>query len=148
MNNWLLHVVNKNKCRRAMNNFRNLKIWNRSIDLATDVYDATNRFPRTEQYGLTSQIRRSVVSISSNIAEGAGRKSEKEFSRFLNIAKGSCYELETQLLISKNLGFMAEEKFLKIEEELVKIEKMIYALVNRINQKKCNEVDRSMTIGH
>ncbi|MDX1586805.1 MAG: four helix bundle protein [Balneolaceae bacterium] len=131
-----------------MNNFRNLKIWNRSIDLATDVYDATNRFPRTEQYGLTSQIRRSVVSISSNIAEGAGRKSEKEFSRFLNIAKGSCYELETQLLISKNLGFMAEEKFLKIEEELVKIEKMIYALVNRINQKKCNEVDRSMTIGH
>ena len=80
-----------------MNNFRKLKIWKRSISLATDVYDITNQFPKSELYGITSQVRRSVVSISSNIAEGAGRQSQKEFIQFLNIAKGSCYELETQL---------------------------------------------------
>ena len=122
-----------------MNNFRKLKIWIQSIDLATDVYDVTNQFPETERYGLTSQIRRSVVSISSNIAEGAGRQSEKEFSHFLNIAKGSCYELETQLLISKKLGFITEDEFTRIETELIRIEKMTYALVTKINQQKSDE---------
>lgn len=116
-----------------MNNFRKLKIWNCSVELATDIYAITTRFPKTELYGITSQIRRSVVSISSNIAEGAGRQSRKEFSQFLNIAKGSCYELETQLLISKNLQYVEEDDYLKLEEKLVKIEKMIYALIKKLN---------------
>ncbi|PWN06608.1 four helix bundle protein [Rhodohalobacter mucosus] len=117
-----------------MNNFRKLKIWKKSIDLATDIYDVTNQFPKTERYGITSQIRRSVVSISSNIAEGAGRHSQKEFSHYLNIAKGSCYELETQLLISRNLKFLNAESFTELEAELVKIEKMIYTVIKKINQ--------------
>jgi len=118
-----------------MNNFRKLKIWKRSINLATDVYEITKQFPRSELYGITSQVRRSVVSISSNIAEGAGRQSQKEFIQFLNIAKGSCYELETQLLISKNLKYISEESYLALESELIKIEKMIYALIKKVKNK-------------
>lgn len=118
-----------------MNNFRKLKIWKRSISLATDVYEVTKQFPKSELYGITSQVRRSVVSISSNIAEGAGRQSQKEFIQFLNIAKGSCYELETQLLISKNLNYTNEESYLALESELIKIEKMIYALIKKIKNK-------------
>lgn len=118
-----------------MNNFRKLKIWERSIELSTDIYRITNQFPKSELYGITSQIRRAVVSISSNIAEGAGRQSQKEFVQFLNIAKGSCYELETQLLISKNLKFIKKEDFRNLEEKLVQIEKMIYALVKKLNKE-------------
>ncbi len=118
-----------------MNNFRKLKIWKKSISLATDVYEITKQFPKSELYGITSQVRRSVVSISSNIAEGAGRQSQKEFIQFLNIAKGSCYELETQLLISKNLNYTTEESYLALESELIKIEKMIYALIKKIKNK-------------
>ena len=94
-----------------MNNFRKLNIWSDSIKLATEIYNVTKQYPKSEIYGITSQIRRSVVSISSNIAEGAGRQSKKEFVQFLNIAKGSCYELETQLLISKNIKFLSEKDF-------------------------------------
>lgn len=115
-----------------MNNFRKLKIWNKSIELATDIYELTSQYPKSELYGLTSQIRRSVVSISSNIAEGAGRESKKEFKQFLNIAIGSSYELETQLLISANLGFISDSDYKRIEKELIKIEKMIYSLVKTL----------------
>ena len=116
-----------------MNNFRKLRIWNESIELATEIYTVTKQYPKSEIYGITSQIRRSVVSIGSNIAEGAGRQSQKEFVQFLNIAKGSCYELETQLLISKNIKFITEKDFQKLESKLVKIEKMIYALIKKLN---------------
>jgi four helix bundle protein len=79
-----------------MHNLKELKIWNKATDLTVDVYKATFGFPSDERYGLTSQIRRAVVSISSNIAEGAGRNSNKEFANFMGIANGSSYELETQ----------------------------------------------------
>lgn len=79
-----------------MNNFRNLDVWDKAVELATVVYQNTENFPKAELYGLTSQMRRSAVSISSNIAEGAGRGSKNEFKQFLNISTGSCYELETQ----------------------------------------------------
>ncbi|MDZ7660671.1 four helix bundle protein [Fodinibius sp.] len=111
-----------------MNNFRNLDVWDKAVELATIIYDKTENFPKTEQYGLTSQIRRSAVSISSNIAEGAGRESKKEFKQFLNISTGSCYELETQLKISKNLEFLDEGKYSEIRKRLIEIQKMIYAL--------------------
>ncbi len=116
-----------------MNNFRRLNIWKEAIDLATDLYEVTKHFPDSERYGITSQIRRSVVSISSNIAEGAGRQYQKEFIQFLNIAKGSCYELETQLLISKNIHFLSETDFQNLENKLVKIEKMIHALIKKLS---------------
>lgn len=118
-----------------MNNFRKLKIWNKSVDLATVIYDITKNYPKVEMYGIVSQMRRSVVSISSNIAEGAGRQSKKEFRRFLNIAKDSGYELETQLTISKNLGFISQDTFHEIIVSLTELHKMIHSLIKTLNKK-------------
>lgn len=118
-----------------MNNFRKLKIWNKSVDLATVIYSVTKKYPKIEMYGIVSQMRRSVVSISSNIAEGAGRQSKKEFKRFLNIAKGSSYELETQLTISRNLGFISQDAFDEILESLTELHKMIHALIKTLSKK-------------
>ena len=81
-----------------MNNFKELKIWIKAMNVVTDVYKATLNFPGDEKFGLTSQIRRCAVSIPSNIAEGAGRNTNGEFRQFLGIANGSCYELQTQLM--------------------------------------------------
>ena len=83
-----------------MNNLKELKIWNKAVDLAVEVYKATASFPTDEKFGLVSQTRRAAVSISSNIAEGAGRNSNKEFNNFMGIANGSSFELHTQLLIA------------------------------------------------
>lgn len=118
-----------------MNKFKNLKIWQRAVDLATQVYEKTNDFPDTEKYGLTSQMRRCTVSISSNIAEGAGRGTKKEFSRFLNIAYSSSYELETQLLISKNLGFIQAIHYQDLIEEIDQLQKMIYSFTKSLEKK-------------
>jgi four helix bundle protein len=115
-----------------MDNFRDLNVWQKAVELATKIYQATDHFPKTENYGLTSQIRRSAVSISSNIAEGAGRRSHKEFRQFLDVATGSCYELETQLTISKNLGYIDQELFQTLKKSLIEIQKMIYALINSL----------------
>ena len=111
-----------------MNNFRNLIVWKRAVDLATDVYHQTVNFPNTELYGLTSQIRRSAVSISSNIAEGAGRKTKRSFAHFLGISYGSACELETQLLIAKNLKYLNEDEFKVLFSELNEIQKMLFVL--------------------
>jgi len=89
-----------------MHNLKELKIWNKAIDLSVDVYKATSSFPSEEKYGLMSQARRSAVSVPSNIAEGAGRNSDKEFCNFLGIANGSSYELQTQLVISNRLNLI------------------------------------------
>lgn len=86
-----------------MHNLKELKVWNKAIELATEVYQITADFPKEEKYGLTAQIGRSAVSVPSNIAEGAGRNSNKEFNHFLGISNGSSYELQTQLIISRNL---------------------------------------------
>ncbi|MCC5915315.1 MAG: four helix bundle protein [Balneolaceae bacterium] len=111
-----------------MDNFRNLIVWKRAVELATSVYRKTVNFPKYELYGLTSQIRRSAVSISSNIAEGAGRRSKKEFANFLGISYGSACELETQLLIARNLEYLVPTDFDSLFEELNEIQKMLYAL--------------------
>lgn len=88
-----------------MNNLKELKIWNKAVDLTVEVYKATANFPTDERFGLTNQSRRAAVSISSNIAEGAGRNSSKEFNNFLGIANGSSYELQSQLIIAHKLEF-------------------------------------------
>jgi four helix bundle protein len=111
-----------------MDNFRNLNLWKRSVELATLVYKRTINFPKFEVFGLTSQIRRSAVSISSNIAEGAGRRSKKEFANFLGISYGSACELETQLLIAKNLEYLKVVDFDLLFNELNEIQKMLYVL--------------------
>jgi four helix bundle protein len=116
-----------------MHNLKELKIWQKAVDLATEVYQLTAGFPKEEKYGLISQIRRSAVSISSNIAEGAGRNSEKEFVHFLAISNGSAYELQTQLIISKNLGLVNID-FTEVLEQIDQIQKMNYSLQQKLNK--------------
>ncbi|AMR40046.1 MULTISPECIES: four helix bundle protein [Elizabethkingia] len=107
---------------------KDLKVWQESMDLVTDIYELVQNFPAEEKYNLTSQIKRSSVSIPSNIAEGAGRKSNLEFIQFLNIASGSLSELETQLEIAIRLKFITEN------EELFK--KIIFIRIMITNLKK------------
>lgn len=109
-----------------MHNLKELKIWNKAIDMATDVYRITVDFPKEERYGLTSQIRRLAVSIPSNIAEGAGRNTNKEFCHFLGISNGSTYELQTQLIIARNLE-LVNDSVNPILEELEELQKMNYS---------------------
>lgn len=89
--------------------YRDLIVWQRAIAMVTEVYRATQAFPRAETYGLTSQLRRSAVSVASNIAEGQGRLSKPEFRQFLGMARGSLFEMETQIVIASNLGYMSHE---------------------------------------
>ncbi len=111
-----------------MHNFKELKIWNKAIDLASEVYRATLNFPSEEKFGLTSQIRRCSVSIASNIAEGAGRNTNGEFRQFLGIANGSCYELQTQLILSNKLKLIDNEITNKLLSEIEEIQKMNFKL--------------------
>jgi len=113
--------------------YKDLKIWNRSIEIVTDVYDVTSLLPKNEIYGLTSQIRRSAISIPSNIAEGFTRYYNKEFRHFLYIALGSCAELETQLIIANRLKYLESDVKSKISNDLDIICKMITNLIKKIN---------------
>ena len=92
-----------------MHQFRRLDVWRDAVDLATRIYRLTGSYPSDERYGLTTQMRRAVVSVSSNIAEGAGRGSSKEMARFLRMAIGSICELESQLEVSRKLGFASDD---------------------------------------
>src|SRR5690242_16757979 len=94
---------------KPVKSYRDLVAWQKAMDLATLIYDVTHGWPREEMYGLTSQIRRAAVSIPSNIAEGQGRASTKEFIHHLSIARGSLLELETQVILSKRLGYIKSE---------------------------------------
>lgn len=105
-----------------------LSVWNLAVELSTEIYKLTSTFPKEELYGLTNQIRRCVVSIASNIAEGAGRNSNKEFNQFIGIANGSSFELSTQLLIAKNLNYIKFEQYETLKEKIVSIQKMNYKL--------------------
>ena len=105
---------------------KDLEVWKRSIDLVIKVYGLSNNITSDEKYGLISQIKRSSVSVPSNIAEGAGRSSKKEFVRFIDIAVGSLSELETQLIIIDKLGFSPTGQL--IEEDITIIRKMLYKL--------------------
>ncbi len=115
-----------------MKTHRDLKVWNDSIDFVIKIYQITNNFPKEELFGITSQIRRAAVSIPSNIAEGAARTSKKEFINFLSIALGSASELETQLIISKNLQYLDIELFNSITDNLNKIQRMIGGLMKSL----------------
>lgn len=112
-----------------MKTHKDLDCWKKGIELVTEVYKVTKSFPKEEIYGLTNQIRRAAVSIPSNIAEGAARNSEKEFTQFLYIALGSLSELETQFIISKNLEYIEEEKFNYIVSIITHVKKLILGLI-------------------
>ena len=103
------------------------------MPFVTKIYKSTGLFPKEEIYGLTSQIRRSAVSIPSNIAEGFGRRSSNEFKRFLQIAMGSLFELQTQLEISKNLEFLDDKAFDELFQDSREIERMLSAFIDAIN---------------
>jgi four helix bundle protein len=111
-----------------MHDYKQLKVWNKSIDLVVDVYKATGDFPKEEKYGLISQMRRSAVSIPSNIAEGAGRNSDKEFCHFLAVAHGSSYELETQVIVSERLELINKAICSELCEKINEVQKMSYSL--------------------
>ncbi|MFV0267385.1 MAG: four helix bundle protein [Draconibacterium sp.] len=115
-----------------MKDFKNLKIWQKGINLVVDIYKTSQNFPSEELYGLTSQMRRSAVSIPSNIAEGSGRNSDKEFSRFLDISLGSSFELETQIIIAHKLSFINNEKFNELTHDVQEEQKMITGLQKSI----------------
>ncbi len=118
-----------------MNNLKELKIWNRAIDLAVDVYKATSTFPTDERFGLISQSRRAAVSIPSNIAEGAGRNSVKEFNNFLGIANGSSYELQTQLVIANKLAILESEILDPLLAQIDELQKMTYGFQQMLEKK-------------
>ena len=118
-----------------MHNLKELKIWNKAIDLTVDVYKATADFPADERFGLLSQSRRSAVSIPSNIAEGAGRNSNKEFSNFLGISNGSSYELQTQLIISNKLNLLNDDLLDDLLKQIDELQKMNYSFQKTLLNK-------------
>lgn len=114
-----------------MHNFKQLQVWQEAILLAKDVYEVTVSFPSDEKYGLTSQIRRSATSIPANIAEGSGRSSDKDFSRFLSIAIGSSFEFETHLILAQELKLISPAHLEELEIKFRKIQKMLYNLMQK-----------------
>lgn len=108
---------------------KKLEAWKQSVNLVTELYKIINSFPKEEKYVLTDQIRRSSISIPSNIAEGAARNTKKEFVNFLHIAQGSLSELDTQLEISLRLGYLADDSYKNLDDIMTSIDKMISGLI-------------------
>jgi four helix bundle protein len=118
-----------------LKNYKELKVWQRSYQLCLEIYRITKEFPKEERYGLTSQTRRAAVSVPSNIAEGYGRKTTPEYIQALYIAYGSNCELETQILLSGDLGYINEEGIKKLQEEISEVERMLKALIKSLKEK-------------
>ena len=114
---------------------KDLIVWQKGIHLCKSVYGATEKFPKSEIYGIVSQMRRSAVSIPSNIAEGRSRNTTKDFLHFLSIALGSVSELETQIEIAKELSFLTEQKYIEINREIEEVSKMTVGLMKKLNLK-------------
>ncbi len=117
-----------------MHKLEDLKVWNKAMNVAVETYKLSADFPVEEKYGLISQIRRSAVSIPSNIAEGAGRNSKGEFKQFLGIANGSSFELYTQLKLSYKLNLVSVDKIKPILNEVIEIQKMNYSLIKSLEK--------------
>ena len=115
-------------------NFREYPVWNEAVDYATYVYEVTGQMPWFEKKGLCDQLQRAVVSISSNIAEGAARSSDADFAHFLDFALGSAFEVETQLKSAKNVGYIDEEHYKEMVVKLSSIERQLNALISSIRK--------------
>lgn len=116
--------------------YKDLIVWQKAMDICEEIYRVSNNFPKSELYGLCSQIRRCCVSIPSNIAEGYQRGHRAEYIQFLRIAFGSGAELETQLLIAQRIGFLEKDEFEKLDNSLQDIMKMLNALISRLGLPK------------
>jgi four helix bundle protein len=115
-----------------MQDFRKLKVWEKNHNLTLEIYKSTESFPGIEIYGLTSQMRRSSVSIPANIAEGCGRRSDAEFARFLQIAMGSASELEYHLLLTRDLRFLKDSDYKKLDQRTIEIKQMLATLIKKL----------------
>jgi four helix bundle protein len=114
---------------------KDLDVWKNSIELVTSIYKITNDFPKSEIYSLTSQIRRCAISIPSNIAEGAGRSHNKEYAQFLYISLGSLSELETQLIISNNVGYLSDNNLKVLNDRIISIRAQLSGLIKYLKNK-------------
>jgi four helix bundle protein len=127
-----------------LKDFKELRVWSKAHELTMLVYKLTRAFPRDEVYGLTSQVRRSAASIGANIAEGCGRHSDGEMTRFLQIARGSASETEYHLLLAKDLGFLQEADFQVVEQAVVVVQRMLTALVQKVQpQSRKPKIEQS-----
>ncbi|MHB8810682.1 MAG: four helix bundle protein [Desulfobulbaceae bacterium] len=115
--------------------YRDLLVWQKAMSLVTQIYQQTGVLPKDELYGLTSQIRRSAVSIPANIAEGYGRNSTQDYIRFLRIANGSLFELETLLEICRNLSFIGEQECSELFEQMQELERMLGSLITKVGKR-------------
>ncbi len=125
---------------------KRLEVWKLAMEIAEDIYRVTETFPSSEKFGLVSHLRKSTVSIPSNIAEGAGRNTKKEFVNFLHIAQGSLSELDTQLELSRRLGYIDEEEWKMLDDKMNKDDKMLSGLI-RSQKKLENEMLRLRSKG-
>ena len=115
-----------------VHSFRDLRVWQLGMDLVEQVYLVTRAFPRHELYGLASQMQRAAVSVPSNIAEGQARTSTKEFIHFLSVARGSCAELETQLIVARELDYLTQSKTVELVGQVNEIQRMLNGLMNAL----------------
>ncbi len=116
-----------------MHRYQELQVWQKAVDLAVKIHKSTKEIPAEEKFGLISQIKKSAISIPSNIAEGAGRNGKKEFSNFLGIALASSFELHTQMIIANKLDFLSEHELRQLESELEHVQNMIVKLIKSLN---------------
>ena len=119
-----------------MRDFRQIRVWAKAHQLTLEVYKTTTHFPREEQYGLTSQLRRACASIPANIAEGFGRGGNVELARFLQIGMGSAYEAEYHALLAKDLGLISKETYDRLQARIVEVKRMLAALLLKVRAER------------
>ena len=119
-----------------MQDFRNLQVWQKAHVLTLKVYKATDTFPSNEMYGLTSQLRRAVASVPTNIAEGCGKNTDPDFARFLQMSMASACEVEYQLLLSHDLEYLSSSQYSTLNDSIVEIKRMLATLIGKVRQTK------------
>ncbi|HEY8671886.1 MAG TPA: four helix bundle protein [Terriglobales bacterium] len=119
-----------------MKDFRDLLVWNKAHALTLNCYRATNDFPKSELYGLTSQIKRAAASVAANIAEGCGKRGNGDFQRFLGIAAGSASEVEYHVLLARDLGFLDSEQYKSLDAAVVEVKRMLASLILKVESDR------------
>ncbi len=127
-------------------NYKNLQVWQLAVDFTQSVYEHTKDFPKHELYGLANQLRRSAISVASNLAEGSTRNSDKDFVRFVNIAKASLAEVETQLIIAHRLSYISDATLDQMQKDIVAIDKMLFSLRRALNERILKEVQAAKQV--
>jgi four helix bundle protein len=119
-----------------MRDFKGLKVWEKAHQLVKEIYVVTRNFPDDERFGLTSQLRRAAVSIPSNVAEGCGRESQREFARFLSISAGSSSEVEYQLLLAFDINYLEQEQYLQLNNNIIEIKRMLNSFIKKLTPER------------